>query len=711
MSAVSERLFARERRSTFGAVVVVALLLGFVVQESWAGRPITWDSILFTVVVGVTIGSIYAIFAMGLVVTYTTSGIFNFAQGAMGMFCAFIYWELKVNNEVQPLVAFAITVLVAAPLLGALIERILMRRLAGAPLVAQLVVTIGLMLFLIGLAVGIWDPNSLTRQIPTFFGTTGFQLGDTFVPWYRLITIVTGLGIAVILRLLLYRSRLGVSMRAVVDNRSLAALNGARPGRTAQFAWALGTSMSAVAGIFLAEELSNLSVQTLTLFIVDAFAAAIIGRLKNLPLTYVGGMIIGLSIAFRQNFLTWSGRWSSASFAIPTMILFLALLFLPQARIEGRRITSTVTPRVPSLRRAAGGMLVLFGFMLINALIWERIGIRNLTLVMLIAFPMLSLVPLTGWSGQISLAQITFVGVGAWSFIEFSSSGGQVFGVDLFNNGSPWGLLVAAAVAVPIGLLMALPALRLQGLYLALATMAFARMAEFVIFDQPEVFGNAGRRVAPLTIFGFAFNEPFTLLGIQFPADSAYLLLVTALFGIVGLGVVALRRGRFGRRLVAMRDSPAACATLGVNLFSTKLAVFGISAAIAGFGGALAGIHLGSAGTANFQMLSGLPYLLLLVVGGVAVVSGAVFGGFALQSFVWLTILFPNSAFFQWWQRLGPGLAGIGIGRQPDGVIVHVGAEMREKRIGKQKSLPSPTADDGSDTTVDATARAVAPGG
>ena len=133
MSAVSERLFARERRSTFGAIVVVALLLGFVVQESWAGRPITWDSILFTLVVGVTIGSIYAIFAMGLVVTYTTSGIFNFAQGAMGMFCAFIYWELKVNHNVQPLVAFALTVLVAAPLLGAMIERILMRRLAGAP--------------------------------------------------------------------------------------------------------------------------------------------------------------------------------------------------------------------------------------------------------------------------------------------------------------------------------------------------------------------------------------------------------------------------------------------------------------------------------------------------------------------------------------------------------------------------------------------------
>ena len=692
MSSLAQRVVARERRPTYVAAFVVAVLLAIVVQQSWGGRPVTWDSLVFMVVVGVTIGSIYAIFAMGLVVTYTTSGIFNFAQGAMGMFCAFIYWQLKVDGGMQTLVAFLLTVLVAAPVLGALIERILMRRLSGAPLVAQLVVTIGLMVFLMGLAVGIWDPSSLTRQIPSFFGTTGFQLGETFVPWYRFIAIVTGLGIALALRFLLYRSRLGVSMRAVVDNRDLAALNGARPGRTSMFAWALGTSMSAVAGIFLAQELSNLSVETLTLFIVDAFAAAIIGRLKSLPLTYLGGMIIGLSISFQQNFLLWSGRWSSARFAIPTMILFLALLFLPQARIEGRRITSTVTARLPSMKRATLGFGVLFAFMAVNATIWDRIGIRNLAVVMLVAFPMLSLVPLTGWSGQISLAQITFVGVGAWALVEFSTGGGGVFGLELFGNGSPWGLLLAALVAVPIGLVMALPALRLQGLYLALATMAFARMSEFVIFDQPEVFGNEGKRIAPLEIFGYSFGEPFSFLGINFGPDAAYLLFVTAVFCVVGLGVVLLRRSRFGRRLVAMRDSPAACATLGVNLFSTKLAVFGLSAAVAGLGGALLGMQRGSAGTADFQMIAGLPWLLLLVVGGVAVVSGAVFGGFALQSFVWLTLLFPASAFFEWWQRLGPGLAGIGIGRRPDGVIPHVSEELREKGVIHRGTGPPPAA-------------------
>ena len=141
--------------------------------------------------------------------------------------------------------------------------------------------------------------------------------------------------LAIGLKFLLSRTRLGVAMRAVVDNRSLAGLNGVKPGLVSMFSWALGSGLAAIAGIFLAEELASLDVQTLTLLIIEAFAAAIIGRLKNLPMTFVGAMIIGLAVAFQQNFLTWSGRWTVAQQSIPMVILFLALLFLPQARIEG----------------------------------------------------------------------------------------------------------------------------------------------------------------------------------------------------------------------------------------------------------------------------------------------------------------------------------------------------------------------------------------
>ncbi|MCA9299972.1 MAG: branched-chain amino acid ABC transporter permease, partial [Phycisphaerales bacterium] len=367
MSTTMERLRSRQNLPTVIGALLVALLVGYVVIEGWrsvTGEPwhftITWDNILRTLVVGVTIGSIYAIAASGLVVTYTTSGVFNFAQGAMGMFCAYVYWTLKVDWGLPPLLGVLITVLIFAPLFGAIVERVLMRRLSDAPLVAKLVVTIGLMVALMGLAVTIWDPN-VSRSIPTFQGTEGFDIGSTFVPWFRAITIVTGLVLAIVMRLVLYRTRLGVAMRAVVDQRDLAALNGARPGLTSSFAWGLGTAMAALAGIFLAEELSNLSVETLTLFIVNAFAAAIIGRLKSLPWTYVGGMIIGIAIAFQSNFLSWHNgstgeiSWGDPFFVIPAAILFIALLFVPQARIEGRQTSSRVTAKVPSMRRAAVG--------------------------------------------------------------------------------------------------------------------------------------------------------------------------------------------------------------------------------------------------------------------------------------------------------------------------------------------------------------------
>jgi len=246
--------------------------------------------------------------------------------------------------------------------------------------------------------------------------------------------------------------------------------------------------------------------------------------------------------------------------------------------------------------------------------------------------------------------------------------------------------------------LMALPALRLQGLYLALASMAFARMAEFVFFDQPEIFGSGGRRIGALSILGFDLSKPFDVFGIHFGPDTAMLLFTTALFGIVGVGVVALRRGRLGRRLIAMRDSPAACATLGINLLATKLVVFTISAAIAGFAGALLGAHLGSAGTQDFRMLNGLPYVLLVVVGGVGVVSGAFFGGLQFVAFqTWIAQLLPSiSVFgrdlFKLLPRGGPGLAGVAIGRQPAGVIPTVGHDVRAQNAQRRAQRGPPAA-------------------
>jgi branched-chain amino acid transport system permease protein len=592
------------------AFVVVALF------QSWAGRPITVDSVLSTLIVGVSVGSIYAIAASGIVVTYTTSGIFNFAQGAIGMFMAFVYWQLRVDWGIPAPISLFLAVLVIAPLFGAGIERVLMRRLTGASLAVQLVVTVGLMFALMGLAVTIWDPTAETRSIDFFFGSSGFEIGSTFVLWHRFITICAAIVIAIFLRLLLYRTRIGVTMRAVVDNRSLAGLHGARPEVASMLAWALGSSMAAVSGILLVPEL-GLQVDALTLLIINAFAAAIVGRLKSLPLTYVGAILLGLIVTFATNFLELAGRFSTIQFAIPTIFLFIALLALPQARIELRRLAPNPKlkqPRVPHLWETALGMVVLFGVVWWISRDMGQVNLNRYTLAIVVAILMLSLVPLTGWAGQVSFAQITFAGAGAFAMYQWAP----------FGSGSPAALILAAAFAVPFGALMCVPALRLQGLYLALASIAFARMAESLFFDQPEVFGAGAKPVPRLSIFGYRFTE-----------QRAYLLLVTGIFGAMALFVVWMRRGRFGRRLVALRDSEAATATLGVSSFRTKLAVYGVSAAMAGFAGALLGGQRGTAATQDFALLGllAIPIVLLLVVGGVETVSGALFGGFVFILF------------------------------------------------------------------------------
>lgn len=652
------QVISRERTRTIGGAVVVAALIAVIIDQSWNGLPVSGSTILSFLITGVALGSIYGVAAQGLVVTYATSGVFNFAQGAIGMFLAFVYWEFRVDIGLPTIVGILLTVLVAAPLMGVLIERGIMRFLADSPIVAQLVVTIGLMLGLMGLASSVWNPNT-SRTIPTFFGTSGINLGGTFLPYYRVITIATGIVVALVLRFLLYHTRLGITMRAVVDNRDLTVLNGARPASATMTAWALGSSMAALAGIFLAEELSTLDPSTLTLFIIDAFAAAIIARLRSLPMAYVGGLIIGLSLSFQENFLNWTGRWTSAPQAIPAALLFIAVLFIKDTRIKGRSKPRQYADRIPSTPNLVAGLIAMIVICAICAATLNETNQREVTLIVLTAFVMLSMVPLTGWANQISLAQITLVGCGAFAVVEWGF------------HGNVLGLLIAAAFTVPVGMVMAGPAIRLQGIYLALATMAFARLAEFLFFDQPNVFGNGNIQAANLSVFGLQVENPFSFLGISFAQGAGFLIFTAILFAAIALIVVAVQRRSFGRRLVALRDSPDAASMLGMSLTLTKLGVFMFSAAIAGLAGGLFAFYYGSVGTTDFQVTVGLPYLLLLVVGGVSVVGGTVAGGIILVQFAWFNQAFPDNTFLTWFANLGPGLMGIGIGQNPEGLWEH----------------------------------------
>jgi branched-chain amino acid transport system permease protein len=286
---------------------------------------------------------------------------------------------------------------------------------------------------------------------------------------------------------------------------------------------------------------------------------------------------------------------------------------------------------------------------------------------------MLSLVPLTGWAGQISLAPMAFAGIGAVVMGQF---GGE---------GSLWGLILAIVVTAAVGALVALPTLRLGDLYLALATAAFAVTLDAMFFNQRLVMPNNNLSVPRLDL------GPSWL---SFDDDRAYLVLLGVTFGLVAAFLVALRRREFGRRLLAMKSSDAACVTLGLNLTTTKLQVFALSAGIAGLGGALYAGQLNSVSPDVFQFLLGLPIVLLAVIGGIGAVGGALFGGitFALVYFI-----IPDQVpALEDWLAIAPAFAGISLGRNPNGAVNETVRSVREKLAERKAAAtaePEPPVD------------------
>lgn len=595
---------------------------------------------LVYLVSGIVTGAIYAVTASGLVVTYNTSGVFNFAHGAIGMMAAFAYWALCVPLGVPTIPAVILIVFVAAPVTGAVIERGLMRRLFGAPTSATIGVTLGLMLALVGLATILWNPGDY-RAIPTFFSpTSDVSVFGVSVLYNQVVILAVAAIVAIGLRVIFYRFRVGVAMRAVVDDPELLALTGASPGRTAQRGWMIGCSLAAAAGVLLASQVT-LDIDTLTLLVVSAYAAAIFGRLRSVPLTFVGALVLGEIYSFSQS--TYIPQWfvndTQLEQTAPMIVLFIVLLFLPQGRLRTAGRAPAMRMPVASLRTSVvGGVALVVGALVVSGFLSESNQLYACEGVTL-AIVMLSLVLLTGYAGQISCCQLAFAGLGAFAM-------GKVAG-----GASPLGLVAAFALAAAVGALVALPTIRLQGLYLALATLAFGAGMDYAFFENPSIFGYSDLLVGRA---GF--------LGSNFSSTRSFLVLTVVVFALASIAVLAIRRSRFGRRLVALNDSPAACVTLGIGVGRTKLVVFALSAGLAGLAGALYGGVSGQVSAGDFQLLFSLTLLLLATVWGIRSTSGVLLAGLA---FVLLPLI-PHVANLTY---LATGLGAITISRNPEGVL------------------------------------------
>ena len=647
------------------AAVIIAVL-------TWKGAPVTSETFLVTTYIGLFLGALWAMYATGLVVVYTTTGVFNFAQGAIGVFAAFLYWELHVNRGWHSILALFVVVGLFAPALGVTLDIVIMRRLRTASLVVQLMVTVAIMVLLLSVVGDIWEADS-PRRVPYLFGiNNGIDLGPSQLPYHRLIVFVAAIAIAVSMRFLLRRTRIGTAMRAVVDNRELAALNGARPNVVSSTSWALGSMLGALGGILIAPEL-GLDPATLNSVVIIAFAAAAFGALRSLPLAVIGAMLVGLLRAHSGAWLDFGPDFRFAHLSVAPLLLLFVVIALPQARLEVGRLAHNLRRHerytnwwegligcgvVILLAVAFSGGWLDFGIWDPGA--WGSRELNSANEAMALALIGLSLVPLIGWAGQINFAPLAFAGFGAFVYLKFAGDTGNGYWIPLV------GLLCA-----PLGALVALPAARLRGLYLALMTMAFAQAMSLIFFPHPWVMPiiGTGRQFPHIQLFGITFDD-----------RRGFFVLMVSVFAIFVYALVLVRRSRYGRRWMAMNDSQAASATLGVPVVWTKVVVYAVSASLAGIAGVFWATVSGNVDSVQgFDLLLGFNIVLLVAAAGVSIPMAGIFliliplfKGFGLRledagNVDFLVTLLDIMTTY------GPGMLVLGMVFNPRGAIFEMG--------------------------------------
>jgi len=574
-------------------------------------------------------------------VTYNTTGVFNMAHGAMGMVLAYLFWQLWQGWGLPAPASLALVLLVGAPLLGALVERVVMRPLYGTSANIRLSVTLGLLLVLVALATSVWSQANV-YTVPQFFAGHQVTVGGVTLSYEQLVTIGVAVVVAVLLGLFFKRTRTGIAMRSVVDDPGLASLAGAPSGRIAAYAWMIGVMFAGLAGILLASTTPNMNVLLLTELVIYGYAAAVVGRLRSLPMTFLGAMVLGIANSMAIGYVP-SGAVTDVVGALPMMLLILALLAVPEVRLSIGRLSRVRPPRVPGARSTLAGAGAVVAIVALLSLVLTGNNLFTMGDALVLALLALSLVPLSGYGGQISLCQFTLLGLGAL-MMHWVAGGDSVLGV-----------LAAVGLCAGVGAVLALPALRLRGLYMALATLAFAVLADNVFFTQQSVMGSGGT---------VSVGRP-DVFGTHFGSNRSFDLLLAVVLALCVVGVGAVRRGPFGRRLVAMNDSPAACSTVGLSLSVTKMVAFSLSAGMAGLAGALYGGLNGSVGAGQFAFLYSIVLFVGVTLTGASLMSGAIVAGVFIAVGPVVGAHVPQIPEFT---QLLVGVGVVAVGRNPSGI-------------------------------------------
>ncbi|HVX22779.1 MAG TPA: ATP-binding cassette domain-containing protein [Acidimicrobiales bacterium] len=646
---------------------------------------------------GIVAGGLYSLLATGLTLTYSTSGIFNFGHGAIAFTSAFLYYQLHTGQHWPILPAAAVAILVFAPLLGFILDKLIFHPLADADEVTKIIASVGVLIALPAIAyfvvqilvndVHLSIPTGAQLFLPPGVGPTPpdhFSIGGgATVSSDQLIVLGSAVVAALLLWLLLRHTQTGRRIRATVDRRNLAAMRGVDPARSSSMGWMIGAFLAGLVGVVGAPVFNNLSAGTYTLILFISAAAAVAGRLRSIPIAFVAGIALGVLQNLVGGYASFAQSIPGFSSAVPgvAMLAILIVLGRDKFRIAGSAVVQRVqvdhTRDLPPWRRAApwavATVLLVIYVVWIGSEFWVGVVTEGLAFGLIF----LSFTVVTGLGGMVSLAQA--------GFVTLSS---LLFGV-LLADGLPMfpAILLAIAASAVCGVLVALPALRVNGLSLALATFAVALVGDAVLFQWQNMAGpsNQGWKIPRPSIGPVHLSNMPTL--------AIFLLVIVFL---VSLLVRNIGRSPTGRAVVAVRASEAAAISSGISPLRTKLALFGISAAIAGFGGVMLSIYFGGATNGATPATSGLIWLATVVLFGIRRPAGAIVAGLitALSPaiinggfhFSFLpSFLSWNGTKSQWIPQILFGLGAIQMARYPQGSFA-LFAEGRYERRQKRKA-------------------------
>jgi branched-chain amino acid transport system permease protein len=598
---------------------------------------------------GVAAGSIAALSGLGLVLTYRATGVFNFAHGAVAMFVAYLLWQTNIGWGWPLWLAAPLVLLVAGPGIGVILERLVFRPLEtkGASTSEKLVATLGVFVVLVGLAQTIWGPSHKTDS-PNLFPQTSIHLTSELRMGTNQLAqlIIVLLSAGAILAIFRF-THLGTQIRAVVDRRQLADLTAVNANRVASLAWALGCGFAGLSGALLAPQL-ELDPFRLTLLVIDTFGVAVVARLTSMPLAVVAGITLGViqSLSVR---VVLPAPFDSLK---PNLLVVALLAFLLIYKSLNER-TSDGTGRGLVASgvggdRSLSGRLVFVAPLAVLAMIVPLVltqqDLQAACLVVSLAVVFLSITAVTGFTGNITLGQAGFAGLGALLTSRLDT--GQL--PLLPRMPVVLGMIVSAILVGLLGAVTGYSALRRRGLFLGLTTLAVGLVLYRFVFESPY-FAN---RVI--------INRGY-LFGLSLDSDRAFYWFALAWLGVTLLVVDRVRRGRLGRVLAAMRDSETGARSIGLDLRRYKLAMFSLSASIAAFGGSLVAQEQRAFNPLQFDPFHSLFWFTAVLVAGASYLSGSMV---AAAVFVVLDLLLGQGA-----STLVIGVLALFMSRLPGGIV------------------------------------------